>query len=139
MSRSSAVSMPTSNQDLGLFARCPALCSTLRNGVGEERRGPETSCQSARCFDPRWPPESQHGSTAGPSQRLDPHARCQRRLPEIFTPFVFMQHLPAFFFCCCHSERMLFRPSVAQALHPAAACVCVCVEDEKNRPNQVSV
>lgn len=25
-------------------------------------------CQTARCFDPRWPPESQHGSTASRSQ-----------------------------------------------------------------------
>lgn len=26
------------------------------------------TCQTARCFDPRWPPESQHGSTASRSQ-----------------------------------------------------------------------
>lgn len=26
------------------------------------------TCQTARCFDPRWPPESQHVSTASQSQ-----------------------------------------------------------------------
>lgn len=52
----------------------------------------KTTCQSARCFDPRWPPESQHGCTASRRQGWI-HRHCRCCLPGTFTPFVFIHQV----------------------------------------------
>ncbi|CAB1425625.1 unnamed protein product, partial [Pleuronectes platessa] len=48
---------------------CPALCRAPRETACKASgKTQNATCQTARCFDPRWPPESQHGSTVSRSQ-----------------------------------------------------------------------
>ena len=51
------------------FSRSAPLCVEHWEMVCKaSSKTQNATCQTARCFDPRWPPESQHGSTASLSQ-----------------------------------------------------------------------
>lgn len=95
----------------------------------------KATCQSARCFDPRWPPESQHGSTAPPSQRLDSQTVSVPAASDIYTICLGATFTSFFFLSVaatpsiCHLVPVLFKPLTRQQ----------CLWDDSNRPPQIRI
>lgn len=66
-----------------------------------------TTCQTGRCFDPRWPPESQRGSTASGSQgwihRHGVSAACQGYLHHLSLCKATISRIFFSSCCCCYT------------------------------------